>query len=95
MHEPAYEPREDEYVAWDYAKGYVDALSDAGLESRSTVEATACGWCDTPVERQFAFCPRCGRPMAVVRMYRELVANGMSEQEVRSLMLRAGFEPFA
>ena len=31
MHEPAYEPREDEYIQWDYGKGYVDALTDAGL----------------------------------------------------------------
>src|ERR671914_2517572 len=32
MHEPAYEPKEEEYILWDYGKGYVDALSDVGLE---------------------------------------------------------------
>ena len=32
MHEPAFEVREDEYVQWDYGKGYIDALADTGLE---------------------------------------------------------------
>ncbi len=40
MHEPAFEVREDEYVQWDYAKGYIDALSDNGLESDRRVEIT-------------------------------------------------------
>jgi hypothetical protein len=94
MHEPAYEPREDEYVVWDYGKGYVDALSDAGLEEGTRVEVTACPWCETPVENHFSFCPRCGRPMALVRLYRELIDKGIDEREIRSLLLRAGFEPF-
>ena len=32
MHEPAFEIREEEYIQWDYGKGYVDALADTGLE---------------------------------------------------------------
>ncbi len=94
MHEPAYQPREDDYVVWDYGKGYVDALADAGLESQSRIELTACPWCETPVEAHFAFCPRCGRPMAVARLYRELVAKGLDDQDIRTLLVRAGFEPF-
>ena len=31
MHEPAFAPNEEDYIAWDYAKGYLDALGDAGL----------------------------------------------------------------
>lgn len=94
MHEPAYQPREDDYVVWDYGKGYVDALADAGLEEGSRVEITACGWCETPVEAHFAFCPRCGRSLAVMRIYRELVDRGIEEREVRALLVKAGFEPF-
>lgn len=26
VHEPAYEPRAEDYVTWDYAKGFVDGL---------------------------------------------------------------------
>jgi hypothetical protein len=94
MHEPAYQPREDDYVVWDYGKGYVDALADAGLEGGSRVEVTACPWCETPIEAQFLFCPRCGRSMAAARLYSELLHRGMEEQDVRTLLLRAGYEPF-
>jgi hypothetical protein len=94
MHEPAYQPREDDYVVWDYGKGYVDALTDAGLEEDSKIEVTACPWCETPVEPHFAFCPTCGRSMSVARLYAELLARGIDEREARSMLLRAGFEPF-
>ena len=95
VHEPAYQPREDDYVVWDYGKGYVDALADAGLEGGSRIEVTSCGWCETPVEAHYAFCPQCGRPMAILRLYRELLERGMDDQQVRTILLRAGFEPFA
>ncbi len=95
VHEPAYQPKEDDYVVWDYGKGYVDALADAGLEGASRVEITSCGWCETPVEPHYAFCPQCGRPMAILRLYQELLERGMDDQQVRSILLRAGFEPFS
>jgi hypothetical protein len=95
VHEPAYQPREDDYVVWDYGKGYVDALADAGLEGSSRIEITSCGWCETPVEPHYAFCPQCGRPMAILRLYQELLERGMDDQQVRSILLRAGFEPFS
>jgi hypothetical protein len=94
MHEPAYQPREDDYVIWDYGKGYVDALADAGLEQSSRVEVTACPWCETPAEPHFGFCPSCGRSMAVVRLYRELLDRGIDEVDARTLLVKAGFEPF-
>jgi RNA polymerase subunit RPABC4/transcription elongation factor Spt4 len=94
MHEPAYEPREDEYIQWDYGKGYVDALADAGLGMARDVAETACPWCHTPFEDQFMFCPRCGRSLAPLRLYRALVGRGLEDREVRSLLIKAGFEPF-
>jgi hypothetical protein len=95
MHEPAFDPKEDDYVAWDYAKGYVDALADAGLDPETQIRVDACAWCDAVVEPSFGFCPRCGRTLATVRLYRELVDRGMEDQEARRLLIRAGFEPFA
>jgi uncharacterized protein DUF5319 len=94
MHEPAFEPREEDYVLWDYGKGYVDALADAGLDGGTAVEVQACPWCETPVEPYFAFCPKCGRPTAPARLLAELVNRGMEEREARALLVRAGFEPF-
>ena len=95
MHEPAYEPKEEEYVLWDYGKGYVDALADAGLEDGAHVELEACPWCGTPVEPHFAYCPKCGRATAPARLLSELVGRGMDEREARALMVKAGFEPFS
>jgi hypothetical protein len=95
MHEPAYDPKEDDYVAWDYAKGYVDAIADAGLDGEARVRLDACPWCEAKVSDDFGFCPRCGRSLAPARLFRELVERGMQDDEARRLLLRAGFEPFA
>ncbi|MDX6285540.1 MAG: hypothetical protein QOG53_1025 [Frankiales bacterium] len=29
VHEPAFDPNPDDYVSWDYARGYADAVLDA------------------------------------------------------------------
>ena len=50
MHEPAFEPKEEDYVAWDYGKGYVDALEDAGLNGHEAIDLRTCAWCGTAVE---------------------------------------------
>jgi predicted nucleic-acid-binding Zn-ribbon protein len=94
MHEPAFEVREDEYIQWDYGKGYIDALADTGLEPGRRLEVTQCPWCETPADDYFRYCPKCGRALAVVRIYRELLQRGIDEREVRALLVRAGFEPF-
>jgi hypothetical protein len=94
MHEPAFEVREEEYIQWDYGKGYIDALADTGLEPDRKLVVTRCPWCDTPTDDLFRFCPTCGRSLAAVRIYRELVDRGLEEREVRAMLVRAGFEPF-
>ncbi len=94
MHEPAFEVREEEYIQWDYGKGYLDALIDTGLEPDRRPPVTQCPWCATPCEDFFRYCPKCGRSLAALRLYRDLVQRGLNEREVRALLVRAGFEPF-
>jgi hypothetical protein len=94
MHEPAFNIVEEEYIQWDYGKGYVDAIADAGLEPERRIEITSCPWCQTPFAEDPAYCPRCGRSMGPVRLYQELLGRGMEDREVRALLVRAGFEPF-
>lgn len=94
MHEPGFDIREDEYIQWDYGKGYIDALSDTGLQPDRKIDVARCPWCETVFEPHFQFCPRCGRSLGAVRMYHELVGRGMEEREVRALLVRAGYEPF-
>jgi hypothetical protein len=94
MHEPAFAVREEEYIQWDYGKGYIDALADSGLEPDRRIKATVCPWCETPFGEDFAYCPRCGRSLGPVRLYQELLGRGIEEREARALLVRAGFEPF-
>ena len=94
MHEPAFEVREEEYIQWDYGKGYIDALADIGLQPNRRIEATICPWCATPFGDDFAYCPRCGRSLGPVRLYQELLTRGIEEREARALLVRAGFDPF-
>ena len=94
MHEPAWDIAEDEYIQWDYGKGYVDALTDAGLEPGRHTEVTQCPWCETPFTADFRFCPTCGRSLGAIRLYRELLERGIDEREARAMLLRAGYEPF-
>src|SRR3972149_4576662 len=92
--EPAFEVREDEYIQWDYGKGYIDALADTGLEPDNRVELSRCAWCHTPLEHHFQFGPKCGRALGPVRLYRELLQRGVEEREARAMLVRAGFDPF-
>jgi hypothetical protein len=94
MHEPAFDIVEEEYIQWDYGKGYVDALADTGLEPDRKIEITQCPWCETAFEPHFQFCPRCGRSLGTVRLYKELVNRGLDERDVRAMLVRAGYEPF-
>ncbi|MBI3647638.1 MAG: DUF5319 family protein [Actinobacteria bacterium] len=94
MHEPAFDIQEEEYIQWDYGKGYVDALADTGLEPERRVEITQCPWCETSFQPEFQFCPRCGRSLGAVRLYKELLERGISEREARAMLVRAGYEPF-
>ncbi|HEY7477194.1 MAG TPA: DUF5319 family protein [Actinomycetota bacterium] len=94
MHEPAFDIDETEYIVWDYGKGYVDALSDTGLEPDRRIEITRCPWCETPFDPTTRFCPRCGRSLGVVRIFEELLGRGIDEREARALLVRAGFDPF-
>jgi predicted nucleic-acid-binding Zn-ribbon protein len=94
MHEPAFNIHEDEYIQWDYGKGYVDALADAGLQTGRTIEVTQCPWCGTPFDAGYQYCPRCGRQLGAIRLYQELLDRGIEDREARAMLARAGYEPF-
>ena len=64
MHEPAFEVREEEYIQWDYGKGYIDALADTGLEPDRKLVVTRCPWCDTPTSAPIPSATR-PRPTAI------------------------------
>jgi hypothetical protein len=91
VHEPAFSPDPDEYVPWEYARGYVDALRDAGVDERLPVEG--CGRCGMELEGPLAaanWCPRCATPLMGQRLRTALAAAGLSEDAIESAMRAAG-----
>lgn len=41
IHEPAFDPDPDDYVSWDYARGYLDGYQSVSLEEAESVEGVA------------------------------------------------------
>ncbi len=87
VHEPAFAPEPSRYVPWDYARGYVDALRDAGL---ADLDATgACPRCGLELGeggKKANFCPRCGGPLLGARLADALAAAGLDEEAVHRIL---------
>ena len=94
MHEPAFDIQEEEYIQWDYGKGYIDALADTGLEPDRTHRGRLLPVVPDAVRGALPLLSAVRRSLGAVRLYHELVAQGMEEREVRALLVRAGYEPF-
>lgn len=92
VHEPAYQPDPDRYVPWEYARGYVDALNDAGVDRRRPLDA--CPQCRMPFVGDMAganFCPRCGLALVPGRLEAALKDAGLDDDTIRDLLHEIGF----
>jgi RNase P subunit RPR2 len=91
VHEPAFAPDPDQYVPWEYARGYVDALQDVGVDQRADVGVCRrCGF-EIPSElRQGNFCPRCGTPLMSERLRQALGARGLRPDDVSDVLRESG-----
>jgi hypothetical protein len=86
VHEPAYQPEPSHYVAWDYARGYIDALREVGVAERRPVEGCPrCGLSLGGPSVAGNFCPRCGTPLLHERLAAALVGRLDDEEIVRVL----------
>jgi hypothetical protein len=98
VHEPAYDPRPDEYVDWEYAQGYLDGMADNGGFPHGKLSALGndCPFCGEPLPdrgEHAAFCPSCGRALAPVRIAQALLERGWSEDDVEELLRVARVPP--
>jgi hypothetical protein len=93
VHEPAWEPDPDEYVTWDYARGFLDGY-ETYPEERAGEDA--CGYCGNKLPEggyDWAHCPSCGKELAAVNLVFELRRRGWSRERIAELLERAGFDP--
>ncbi len=91
VHEPAFRPNADAYIPWEYARGYVDALRDAGVELRRPMDlCPRCGL-DLQTGNDLAnFCPRCGSNLLGHRLAEVLSEHGLAPEQVEAVLREAG-----
>jgi hypothetical protein len=91
VHEPAFAPEPARYINWEYARGYVDALRDAGVNDR--IILSTCTRCTLELEGSLAqanFCPRCGNPLLRQRLVAALTDRGISLDDAEEIVRSAG-----
>lgn len=91
VHEPAFAPEPERYVPWDYARGYVDALRDAGVDQR--LDVNQCPRCQLPLAGEAAqanYCPRCATPLIAGRLLAALAAHGVEPARIDAIMRETG-----
>ena len=92
VHEPPFDPRPDDYVDWEYARGYLDGLMDSEVLPLTARRDGRCPFCDADIGELTAapFCPACGTALGLVRLADELVNQGMATDDVQALLRDAG-----
>jgi len=91
VHEPAFDPNPSDYVPWDYARGYADALTDAGVDERREVDGCpSCGLELPGGWKQANFCPRCATPLLAPRLIDSLTRRGLGTDDIRAVLHEMG-----
>ena len=97
VHEPAFDPKPDEYVDWEYAQGYLDGLADGGspLLPVHAPEGTCphSGHHLPGGGNDALFCPACGASLGAARIARALLDKGWSKSDVAELLRGARVPP--
>lgn len=98
VHEPAFNPRPDEYIDWEYAQGYLDGLADAGAPVLPThlTPTGGCPFCGVELPgggEHTVFCPTCGNNLGPARIARALLERGWSAEAVADLLRGARVPP--
>lgn len=93
VHEPAWQPDPDEYVGWDYARGFLDGY-ETYPEERAGEDT--CGYCGARLPEggyDWAHCPSCGKDLAPINLIFELRRRGWKQDRIAELLEQCGFEP--
>lgn len=98
VHEPAFDPKPDDYIDWEYAQGYLDGLADAGGEAlpTQTTPSGGCPFCGVELPgggEHTVYCPTCGTHLGPARIARALLDRGWEAQDVHDLLRGARIPP--
>ena len=92
VHEPAWEPDPDEYVTWDYARGFLDGyesyVDEKGL-------STLCAYCGSALAEPvsaWSFCPFCGKDFGPVNLLASLRRQGWDRKRITELFEESGMQ---
>ncbi|MGQ0679122.1 MAG: DUF5319 family protein [Actinomycetota bacterium] len=92
VHEPAWEPDPDEYVTWDYARGFLDGY-ESYREDRTP--AGVCSYCGSPLSQpvaEWSYCPYCGKDFAAVNLLATLRRKGWERRQIVALFEECGLQ---
>jgi hypothetical protein len=98
VHEPAYDPRPEQYVDWHYAQGYLDGIADAGgpVLDANLPESGGCPFCGVDLAgdpKVLVHCPTCGAHLGPARIAKALLERGWSPHDVTELLRGARIPP--
>lgn len=92
VHEPAWEPNPDEYVSWDYARGFLDGYESYPEDRMAGPEICLyCGCHLGEQPRDWAFCPYCGKDFAPINLLLSLRRKGWDTQRIAAIFDECGF----
>lgn len=93
VHEPAWNPDPDEYVSWDYARGFLDGYESEPAERAGEQICAYCGSHLPDGGYEWTYCPSCGKDLAPVNLMRALRDMGWDADRIAELMEKTGFDP--
>lgn len=91
VHEPAWEPNPDEYVTWDYARGFLDGYESYPDDRTGPGACLYCGSRLGEHPADWAYCPYCGRDFAPIKLLFRLRRLGWDPQRIAAVFEECGF----
>ena len=92
VHEPAFEPDPNDYVSWDYARGFLDGYEsypEDRIEGPDICLYCGCQLGERPGD--WVYCPYCGRDFAPINLLLTLRRQGWEFPRIAALFEECGF----
>jgi hypothetical protein len=92
VHEPAWQPDPDEYVTWDYARGFLDGYESYPEDGSFEHKCLWCGGFLSGPTLDWAYCPYCGRDFGPINLMANLRRQGWTVKRIEQLFEECGID---